>query len=58
MAIFLFIFAGLCGLITSFLSLMLLNFSWAGAGLVFFATCYSVAFLPVLLDMVMDARKS
>jgi hypothetical protein len=58
MAFFLFIFAGLCGLFAGFLSMMLLNITWLGAAAVFFVTCYSVALLPFLIDVVLDARRA
>lgn len=56
MALFLFIFAALCGLVAGFLTMMLTGLGWVGATAVFFATAYSVVLLPVLLDLAMDAR--
>ena len=55
MALFLFIFAALCGLTASFLSVMLTGIGWTGGVAVFFAVCYAVALLPILIDLVIDA---
>lgn len=56
MALFLFIFAALCGLIASFLSVIFTGIGWAGGTAVFFVTCYGVALAPLLLDLALDAR--
>ncbi len=56
MALCLFIFASLCGLVAGFLAMMLAGIGWAGGVAVFFATTYAVALLPVLLDLVLDRR--
>ncbi|MEM1151784.1 MAG: hypothetical protein AAGI03_14740 [Pseudomonadota bacterium] len=56
MALFLFIFAALCGLVAGFLAMMLTGIGWAGGAVVFFVTCYAVALLPVLVDLALDAR--
>lgn len=56
MALFLFIFAALCGLIASFLTVILTGISWMGGIAVFFGTCYAVALLPFVFDLVVDAR--
>ena len=50
MAIFIFIFAALCGIITSLLGLMLFDIGLLGGIAVFFVTCYSIALLPILFD--------
>ncbi len=55
MAIFLFIFASLCGLVTSFLMVMFTGIGWAGALAVFFATCYAIVLFPLVLDFVLDS---
>lgn len=57
MALFLFIFAALCGLIAGFLSMMLGGIGWTGGAVVFFLTCYGVALVPIVLDFITSARK-
>ena len=57
MALFLFIFAALCGLVAGFLAMMLTGIGWVGGTAVFFATCYAVALLPLLLDLAMYGRE-
>ena len=55
MAIFLFIFASLCGLVASFLTVMFTGIGWAGALAVFFATCYAIVLLPLVVDFMLDS---
>ncbi|MEL6934238.1 MAG: hypothetical protein AAFO17_14275 [Pseudomonadota bacterium] len=57
MALFVFIFAALCGLIAGFLAMMLTGIGWLGGVAVFFATCYGIALLPFLMDVVLDAHR-
>ncbi|MEO0752509.1 MAG: hypothetical protein AAFY25_11975 [Pseudomonadota bacterium] len=57
MALFLFIFAALCGLIAGFLAMMLTGIGWVGGTAVFFVTCYAVALAPLLLDLAFEARQ-
>lgn len=57
MALFLFIFAALCGLVAGFLSVMLAGIGWIGGATVFFVTCYGVAILPFLIDLAIEARR-
>ncbi|MEM1363992.1 MAG: hypothetical protein AAGF94_20220 [Pseudomonadota bacterium] len=54
MALCLFIFASLCGLVAGFLAMMLAGIGWVGGVAVFFATTYGVATLPILLDLLLD----
>ena len=56
MAIFVFIFGALCGIVTSFLALMLFDIGVLGGIAVFFVTCYGIALLPFLFDAVFDAE--
>ena len=57
MALFLFIFAALCGLVAGFLSMMLTGIGWVGGAAVFFVTCYTIALLPFLVDVALDSRR-
>ncbi|MEL6646936.1 MAG: hypothetical protein AAFY35_15125 [Pseudomonadota bacterium] len=57
MALFLFIFAALCGLVAGFLTVMLTGVGWFGGTAVFFLTCYAVALFPFLLDLVLYGRE-
>lgn len=57
MALFLFIFSALCGIVAGFLAMMLTGVGWLGGAAVFFATCYGIALLPFVLDIIMDARR-
>lgn len=56
MALFLFIFAALCGLVAGFLAMMLLGVGWIGGAAVFFVTCYGVALVPFLFDVALEGR--
>lgn len=56
MALCLFIFASLSGLVAGFLVMMLAGVGWIGGVAAFFATCYAVAALPFLLDFVVGRR--
>ncbi|MEM7733909.1 MAG: hypothetical protein AAF280_14170 [Pseudomonadota bacterium] len=56
MALCLFIFASLCGIVAGFLVMMLAGIGWVGGVAVFFATTYGVVMLPLLLDLLLDRR--
>ena len=57
MALFVFIFAALCGLIAGFLAMMLTGIGWLGGVADFFAKCYGIALLPFLMDVILDAHR-
>ena len=56
MALSLFIFTALCGLVAGFLAMMLAGIGWGGGVAVFLATTYGVVMLPLLLDLLLDRR--